>query len=367
MTLIRGGALAVTMALLVALSGPARAQADELQEANRLFKQGQLDRALDRVDAHLANRPKDARGRFMRGLILTEQNKSAEAIKVFTALTEDFPELPEPYNNLAVLYASQGQYDKARTALEMAIRTHPSYATAHENLGDIYAKMASQAYDKALQLDRGNAAAQTKLNLIRDLFSGGPQAGRPGATAKAKPPVKVASTTPAAPVAKAAAPAAAAPAAVPAPTPVAKAPAATPPAAPTAAAPAAKTPAPKPQPAAAAPNREDAVLQAVTGWAKAWSGNDVAGYLAHYAPDFETPKGMSRADWEAQRRSRIAKPRQIEVEIQAPKVKFDDRNRATVTFRQRYRSDTFKADARKTLVMVKSGEKWLIRQEGVGG
>ncbi len=376
MTLVRSAALALTMAFLVALYGPAGAQGDDLQEANRLFKQGQLDRAMDRVDAYLASRPKDARGRFMKGLILTEQNKSTEAIKVFTSLTEDFPELPEPYNNLAVLYASQGQYDKARTALEMAIRTHPSYATAHENLGDIYAKMASQAYDKALQLDRGNAAAQTKLNLIKDLFSGGPRAGRPVATAKVEPPGKVEppAKVAAAPAAKASIPAAApaavqapAPPAKPpaaAPAPAAKAPAATPPAA---APPAATAPAAKPQPAAPAPNREDAVLQAVTGWAKAWSDNDVAAYLAHYAPDFETPKGMSRADWEAQRKARIAKPRQIEVEVQSPKVKFDDQNRATVTFRQRYRSDTFKADARKTLVMVKSGEKWLIQQEEVGG
>ena len=138
---------------------------------------------------YLATSPKDARGRFLKGIILTEQNKPNDAIKVFTELTQDYPELPEPYNNLAVLYASQGQYDKARTALEMAIRTHPSYATAHENLGDIYAKMASQAYDKALQLDKSNTTAQTKLNLIKDLFS----AGKPGRTAaKGGLPTKVA-------------------------------------------------------------------------------------------------------------------------------------------------------------------------------
>src|SRR6185503_16666189 len=158
--------------LIAALSGIAlAAQTDELQEANQAFKQGQLDRALERVDAYLKTRPKDARGRFLKGIILAEQSKSADAVKVFTELTQDYPELPEPYNNLAVLYASQGQYDKARSALEMAIRTHPSYATAHENLGDIYAKMASQAYDKALQLDKSNTAAQTKLGLIKELFT----------------------------------------------------------------------------------------------------------------------------------------------------------------------------------------------------
>jgi tetratricopeptide (TPR) repeat protein len=169
--------LTLAAALLFALASPepARAQADALRDANQLFRQGQYDRALERVNAHLKSQPKDARARFLQGLILTEQNRGEEAIKVFTALTHDFPELPEPHNNLAVLYAAQGQYDKAQTALEMAIRTHPSYATAHENLGDIYAKRASQAYDKALQLDRANRSAQTKLNLIRELFSSSPK------------------------------------------------------------------------------------------------------------------------------------------------------------------------------------------------
>ncbi|HRE18523.1 MAG TPA: tetratricopeptide repeat protein, partial [Rhodocyclaceae bacterium] len=137
----------------VALSGAPFALADNLPEVQKLIKAGQFPQALTKVDAYLASRPKDAQGRFFKGLILTEMNKPAEAIAVFTKLTEDYPELPEPYNNLAVLYAQQKQFDKARTALEMAIRTHPSYAIAYENLGDIYAKLASQAYDKALQLD----------------------------------------------------------------------------------------------------------------------------------------------------------------------------------------------------------------------
>jgi tetratricopeptide (TPR) repeat protein len=66
-----------------------------------------------------------------------------------------------------VLYAANGQYDKARTTLDMAIRTNPTYATALENLGDIYAKLASQAYDKALQIDPGSNVPQPKLTLVR--------------------------------------------------------------------------------------------------------------------------------------------------------------------------------------------------------
>lgn len=159
----------------------AGAQSNEYQEASKLFRSGQQAQALERVDIVLKGNPKDARARFLKGLILTEQNKPADAINIFTGLTEDYPELPEPYNNLAVLYASQGQYDKARTALEMAIRAHPSFATAHENLGDIYAQMASQSYGKALQLDKKNAAAQTKLEMIKGLFSVSARSAKPAA------------------------------------------------------------------------------------------------------------------------------------------------------------------------------------------
>jgi tetratricopeptide (TPR) repeat protein len=356
MTLKLAAARLAAIVICMGLATPLIAQGDELQEAQQLLKQGQVDRALERVDQYLKTKPRDARGRFLRGILLTEQNKPQEAIKVFTELTQDYPELPEPYNNLAVLHASQGQYDKARAALEMAIRTHPSYATAHENLGDIYAKMASQAYDKALQLDKGNQGAQTKLNLIKDLFSGNQRPPKVAiARADTKPAPVVAAPAPARP-----APTPAAPAAKPAPAepaPVAKK---EPPKEP--AKPAAK------EPAKAAPaNDEAAVIKAVERWAAAWSSNDVEGYFARYAPGFKTPDGESRKAWEAERRSRIAKPRKIEVKIEAPKVTFKDATTASVSFRQHYRSNTFKASAGKTLVLIKSGEQWLIQQELVGG
>ncbi|MGH8631429.1 MAG: tetratricopeptide repeat protein, partial [Burkholderiales bacterium] len=196
----------LTLALAVSVSGAVRA--DDYQDAARLHKQGKHSAALEKAEAVLAANPKDARAQFLKGLILTEQGKPQEAITVFNALTDDYPELPEPYNNLAVLYAAQGQYEQARKALEMAIRTHPSYAIAHENLGDVYAKMASEAYDKALQLDRGNKTAQTKLSLIRELFVAPPAKPSSGAvpagpTAAVKP-----EPTPSAPVQPPAQPAA---------------------------------------------------------------------------------------------------------------------------------------------------------------
>lgn len=159
------------ISLVLGFGGQVSAQSDDFAQADQLQKQGQLERALERVNAYLSGRPKDARGRFLKGIILTEQKKPSEAIKVFTELTFDYPELPEPYNNLAVIHAAQGDYDQARSALESAIRVHPSYAAAHENLGDIYAQMASQAYDKAAKLDRNNKTAPIKLNLVKELFS----------------------------------------------------------------------------------------------------------------------------------------------------------------------------------------------------
>ncbi|MBM4190413.1 MAG: tetratricopeptide repeat protein, partial [Betaproteobacteria bacterium] len=136
--------------------GMTRAQAGNLDDVQVLMHKNDLSGALTRLDQHLGENPKDRDGRFLKGILLTEMRRLPEAIEVFTALTRDEPKLPEPYNNLAVIYAAQGQFDRAREALELAIKTHPSYSVAHENLGDLYAKLASMAYDKALELDRAN-------------------------------------------------------------------------------------------------------------------------------------------------------------------------------------------------------------------
>ncbi|MBL8450719.1 MAG: tetratricopeptide repeat protein [Dechloromonas sp.] len=372
----------------LALGAALPAAADNLPDVQKLIKQGQYPQALEKVDAYLAGKPRDAQGRFLRGLILTEMNKPADAIAVFTKLTEDYPELPEPYNNLAVLYAQQKQYDKARTALEMAIRTHPSYAIAYENLGDVYAKLASQAYDKALQIDSANATAQNKMALIRDLIS---TSARPNVKpqAAAAPAAPVAKPTPAPTPSAAAAPApapvpaavsastapapAAKPAAPPAPTAtvVATTPAA---AAPVAAAPApapaaASAPAPtvakaaEPRPAPRGEDRSDEVAKALAGWASAWSRKDVPAYLAHYSSEFVPPKGMSRKAWEEEREERIAgKSGKISISYDTPDITVDG-DRATVKFRQHYKATGLKTSTSKVLVFVRAGGKWLIRDE----
>jgi len=160
--------------LVVALGvfvGAAGAQESELAQIEELMKQKQHEQALERVDSYLAKRPREPRGRFLKGVILSEQKKVPDAIKVFVELTHDFPELPEPHNNLAVLHAGQGEYEKARAALEMAVRSNPRYAVAYENLGDVYARMAGQSYEKAAQLDKANKIAPLKLKAVNDMLS----------------------------------------------------------------------------------------------------------------------------------------------------------------------------------------------------
>jgi tetratricopeptide (TPR) repeat protein len=312
---------------LCTLFAAAPALGDELQEANQLLKAGQRQQALERVNKALAAKPRDPQARFLKAVILTEQGNTKEAIEIFSKLTQDFPELPEPYNNLAVIYAAQGQYEKARAALEQSIRTHPSYATAYENLGDVYAKLASQAYDKALQLDKTNTGAQNKLSLVREIARG-PSALAAAPKEPAKPPVVVAQKAPEKPAA-------------------------------------AEKPKPAEKPAAAAESSAD-VLKAVNAWAQAWSDRDVEAYLASYAKDFKTPKGQPRADWEKGRRARIGGAKSISVEISSPKVTMKGPDQASVSFRQAYRSDTFKATGNKTLVLIRSEGRWLIQDEDSG-
>lgn len=362
--------LVITALLLAWPLQPARA--DDVGEVQQLLKSGNPAEALKRADQFLARQPRDAQMRFLKGVALAEQDRAADATGVFLKITEDYPELPEPYNNLAVLYANQGQYDKARTALEMAIRTNPSYATAYENLGDVYARLASQAYAKALQVDSGNTAVAPKLALIRDLFS---PAATTVAAAAARPAVAAAPrpATPAAP------PVAAPPAPPQAAAPVAAAPVA---AAPVPAAPPAATDAPpakaairtaeagaaRAAAAAAAPEQsagapQEEVAAAVQAWARAWSGKDIDAYFAAYAPAYTA--GMSRGAWQDDRRAKILGKSWIKVNISDLVVTVSGA-RATARFKQGYAADSLSVTSRKTLRLVKSGDKWLIEKESVG-
>ncbi|MFZ2651738.1 MAG: tetratricopeptide repeat protein [Burkholderiaceae bacterium] len=158
---------------------PVLASVEETDEVARLHRSGSSAEAVQLADKLLATRPKDAQLRFLKGVVLAESQRSAEAIEVFQGLTEDFPELAEPYNNLAALHAAAGDYERARRALEQALRSNPAYATALENLGDVHGMLASRAYARALALDPASNRLPGKLALVRELFAAKRNAAAP--------------------------------------------------------------------------------------------------------------------------------------------------------------------------------------------
>jgi len=313
--------------------------ADDYSEVNLLLRAGKLNEAMVKAEVYLAAKPRDPQMRFLKGVIQRNSGKQTEAISTFTKLIEDYPELPEPYNNLAVLYAGQSQYDKARAALEMAIRTNPSYATAHENLGDVYARLASQAYNKALQLDGSNVAVPPKLALIHELFSPGNKGQRPSVSAPVAAPVKVpASVAPTASMAAA--------------TPIASA---------SASATQVKLVA---KPAVSDSAAKD-VEAAVRTWANAWSAKDLSVYLGAYGKEFTPATKQSRSAWEEERRQRIVGKSHISVKLENLTVTINNTG-AIAKFRQDYRADKLAVSSRKTLDLQKIDDRWLIVKESTG-
>jgi len=145
-----------------------RSEASEIAD---LMRAGKSEEALQRADAFLSGRPRDVQVRFLRAVTLVDLGRRQEAMDALVLLTQDFPELPEPYNNLAVLAAAQGGLDRAEHLLQQALAAQPNYVTAQENLGDLYVSMAAAAFDRAAKLDPASGALKSKLALARDLTS----------------------------------------------------------------------------------------------------------------------------------------------------------------------------------------------------
>lgn len=295
----RHAALAVFAVALVSIP----AHADVTAEVSALLAAKRFDAALEKATAHVQKNPRDPQMRFLQGVSMASMGRSSDAIAVFTALTTDFPNLAEPYNNLAVLHAAAREYDRARVALEKAIRADPGYATAYENLGDLYLQLANQAYGKVVQLTPDNANAKLRQSLLGKIN---------GQKEEKAPPL-----------------------------------------------PDRKTVVAVEQP------EKEAVLAVVKDWAQAWSARNVPAYLNHYAAEFRTPNREPRPAWENKRRALIEGKAKIEVTVEEPQVSLNDQI-ATVKYRQIYVSDNYSSRDRKTLVLRKDDNDWKIIEERNG-
>lgn len=301
-------------------------------EVNQLMAQGKLTEAAALARAHLSRNGNDVHMRFLQGVIATEQQKYDLAIEIFGALTRDFPNLPEPYNNLAVLYATQGQMQKAAQTLEQATRVNPGYATAYENLGDLYARMAGNAYAQALQRDSNRKDVQPKLALIQQIPLNKSSSTRSVVPANERTPITVSSNTA------------------------------------TAAASAARntsttaTAATKPTENSAEQQQAKAAIEsAIDAWAYAWVHQNMDGYYAAYSSKFAPNKG-DLSSWKAERRDRILSKQTITLDVNDLKISVNGA-RATARFRQDYSADNYKDSTLKTMELQREGNQWLIVRE----
>ena len=394
LALLRHARCLATLTLTVGLFGWASAALAQSPAAaeeaiKKAIQGGQLDRARQLVQKERKRAPQAVQWRFMEGVVQAQQGQIDKAIDTFKQITQTHPEQSEAYNNLGVLYASKGQLEDSKTYLEKALQTHPSYAAAHRNLSDVHSQLAKQSYAKALQVDpkakvsapqltllgsmgseqRGQPPAQNVASLTR------PAAPAPSQAASPAPTAATSASAPIAPTASVTAALAKASASVPVPA-AASASASAARAAPAvpakpspavAVAPPAATPASAP---AARPLTDDrqadraAVEKAVQDWAKAWSDKDMARYYAAYASNFTPANRATRAQWESDRRTRIVSKKSISVEAREIQISFNG-DTASARFRQLYSSDNLNNNSRKTLEMVRQGNRWLIVRESV--
>jgi tetratricopeptide (TPR) repeat protein len=365
--------LAVLMAGLAA-SAPILANLPSagINEVNELAASGRTAEALRKIDALLAKTPDDPALRFQKGVLLVDLKRTADAIAVFERMSRDFPTLPEPMNNLAVLYAEQGQIEKARASLESAVRSRPSYSTAYENLSSLNVRLASRAYARALQID--DSAGTPKLAMLKTLAGSRQDSALAVVAAAAPAPLPL--------------PVAQAPAPVPSPPPASSVAPAPPAISSEASKPAAEPAAPvrpvardepidpasspqKARPATASPVQRKAgdeardVRSAVEAWARAWERKDMNGYIGAYVPGF-SGNDANPSRWQEGRRLRILGKARISVELSGLSVEMIADDRAKVSFRQNYSADELNVSGQKVLELVKRNGRWLIRKESVG-
>lgn len=379
-----------TLSILIAVVGlfgiglsPVHAvNRDEYQLVQSLVFSGEFTQALQQVDRLLQIYPTDFNARLLRGVILAKLQRYTEAIDVFTQLNEELPGSPEPLNNLAVVYAAQGDYEQAQYILHRALNTHPSYALSYNNLTVLYAQQASSAYRHALDGKSPSQESPPELALIDTFSTIHPTTPKDSSesTARALSTNKLSPTKP--PKQEGGEKATTGDsatsrlakkggvkggeqkisedertkeiAAVPlelATSVVDQGSRAT-----------TKTVTKKETTQAQNPPQQQ-VIQWVKSWSSAWSSRNFEKYLGFYDDSFQPSEGISYTQWKSQRRNRIYQPKSISVAVKDIKIKYQGDDTIEVRFTQKYKSDRYTDETAKVLVLKKGKQNWQIVRE----
>jgi tetratricopeptide (TPR) repeat protein len=314
----------------------ALAQGSWLEPIRELDGRGHTREALDRLEAEAARLAGDTEARLLRGVLLAKLGRTTEARELYQRLILEHPDLPEAYNNLAVMHAAAGDYDTAIEILKQGLATHPSYRTTYDNLTKVYGKLAGEAYSKALGDERIDAEPLrlALINAVASAPDGAPSEAPNELDQLARREPVEAQPSPVVPT--------------PAPPP-----------------PASSAPASEPTGGFDEAEAEREVWQAVQSWADAWSGQRADIYLSYYDHRFVPPGGSSRSAWEDLRRRRLATPEYIRISLALLEVERPTPDRAIAHFVQSYESDRFRDTVTKALEMVPTEAGWRIVGERV--
>ena len=278
--------------------------ASSIDDLKQLVEQEKFVQAAETGEELLLRHPGHARIQFLTAYAYQQNQQNWKAAHHYNNLILQHPQLPEPRNNLAMIYIADGDYDKASQLLIDAINTQNSYAVAYQNLNRIYASMASEAYQQALNETTGSATQKPAIELIAlaELESGESITG----AASSSPQNTLVDIA----------------------------------------------------------NFETLLLEQVINWAKAWSKKDVDAYIDHYSTEFK-PKFASHIEWADHRRARINEPAFIKIGVSNLQIRTQSENRAIIEFEQSYDSPNYTDRVIKRLALNRIGSKWKITDEKV--
>ncbi|MCP3688725.1 MAG: tetratricopeptide repeat protein [Gammaproteobacteria bacterium] len=249
----------------------------------------------------LKQNPERADVQFLTAYAYQMKNRTARATDLYRDLIRQHPELPEPRNNLAMIYLARGDHDTASKLLIEAINTHKSYATAHQNLSRIYTGIASEVYRRALSESPDAAKYTLKIELaaLDQLELSDSQS-----TATLAVGDEVAQQA------------------------------------------------------------KVSLVEQVKIWARAWSNKDFDTYIGFYS-DEHRPKFHTHRAWVEHRRKRIMRPGTIKVMVSDINIVSESENLVVLDFTQSFDSATYSDRVKKRLSFRRIGLQWKITNEGV--